>query len=707
MTKRRTLKSMLAVGAVVVALCLTLVGCGKCEHVYDNDCDTSCNECDEAREVSHNFVPADCDTPNTCTVCGATEGEAEGHTPMADDGDCTTAVTCEKCDYILTEAQAEHNFTEADCDTPKTCTVCGATEGEAKGHTPMADDGDCTTAVTCTECGHIVTEAQVEHSLDSELQCEICNAEVLAEVVIDGSTTYFYTRASMVEALAQTSEDAPASVKLYRDITVSNVLELDGYFTLDLNGKTIQSATEFDSYLLQLKAGSIRIVDGAGGGKIQGKRTVFIDEGATLTFESGSIIATQYYGIYMTENATLVVDDTAYIESGMYAISSSRGCVIHIKGGTLNGSVSLNYSSPKEVLISGGTMLGKLYDNTYGGSAVQPVITGGSFPEGMVIGTYVAPFMELLGEGYGYFVSGVEVTPETSAREILGSVTVQKHVHTYPDGVCLCGQVGGTYDEATNTYRVISAEWLMMAFDNSAKLGTEENPLKVVLESDVSIPRATYGRFYTDTALMMKGGVVVLDLNGNNLIMDIDELSTGISVENGSLTVTDTKGTGKIVSNADYMIYFTEASLTVNNGAYETTGMHAIFAFKGIRLDIKGGTFKSSARTIVTQNCETVITGGEFEFEFHFFTDVPASITGGTFNAPEFEFHSAPNGILGFDSETGVGACFSNGISVAYGTLADLLADGAAFFDANGNQITEGLDGNTITGPVYIKRIAK
>ena len=60
---------------------VTLVACdGKeCNHTYDNACDVTCNECGEERTVTHDFNAADCDTPKTCSVCGATEGEATGH----------------------------------------------------------------------------------------------------------------------------------------------------------------------------------------------------------------------------------------------------------------------------------------------------------------------------------------------------------------------------------------------------------------------------------------------------------------------------------------------------------------------------------------------------------------------------------------------------------------------------------------------------
>jgi len=105
------MKRILTVGFLVLALCIMLASCSeKCEHVYDNACDESCNICAEVREVGgHDYAAADCDTPKTCKECSATEGEALGHSPEADDGDCTTAVVCSDCEMIITEAK-KHDF---------------------------------------------------------------------------------------------------------------------------------------------------------------------------------------------------------------------------------------------------------------------------------------------------------------------------------------------------------------------------------------------------------------------------------------------------------------------------------------------------------------------------------------------------------------------------------------------------------------------
>ena len=56
-------------------------------------------------KLGHDWTDATCTAPKTCSVCGETEGEALGH-----------------------------DWTDATCTTPKTCSVCGETEGEALGH---------------------------------------------------------------------------------------------------------------------------------------------------------------------------------------------------------------------------------------------------------------------------------------------------------------------------------------------------------------------------------------------------------------------------------------------------------------------------------------------------------------------------------------------------------------------------------------------
>lgn len=79
--------------------------------------------------MSHEWADATCTEPRTCTVGEETEGEALGHTWV--DATCEEAKHCSKCGE--TEGVAlGHNLTEATYKEAAVCTVCGKAEGEPK-----------------------------------------------------------------------------------------------------------------------------------------------------------------------------------------------------------------------------------------------------------------------------------------------------------------------------------------------------------------------------------------------------------------------------------------------------------------------------------------------------------------------------------------------------------------------------------------------
>ena len=126
-----------------------------CEHTYTNDCDATCNKCNESREIQHTYAN-DCDA--TCNVCNALREVA----PCADnngddrcdscganlacdhafDNDCDD--TCDKCGDLR---EAPHNY-KADCDD--TCDDCGATRSAAE-HNDTANGG--LIDAVCDLCG--------------------------------------------------------------------------------------------------------------------------------------------------------------------------------------------------------------------------------------------------------------------------------------------------------------------------------------------------------------------------------------------------------------------------------------------------------------------------------------------------------------------------------------------------------------------------
>ncbi len=186
--------------------CTTAISCSVCgvettaakSHVFDNACDTDCNntDCTHTRQITHtpNADDGDCTTAITCSVCGEETTAAKSHafdnscdtdcnntgcdhtrqithTPNADDGDCTTAITCSICGVETTAAKS-HAFDNA-CDT--SCNNEDCTHTRETTHTPNEDDGDCTTAITCSVCGEETTAAQ-SHAFDDSCDTDCNNA---------------------------------------------------------------------------------------------------------------------------------------------------------------------------------------------------------------------------------------------------------------------------------------------------------------------------------------------------------------------------------------------------------------------------------------------------------------------------------------------------------------------------------------------------
>lgn len=95
----------------------------------------------------HEWKEADCITPKTCSLCQETEGSPLGHSWLA--ATCTAPKTCEICQQTEGEPLG-HNWEEATCVTPKKCTRCHETEGTAMEHD--WEDATTETPKTCKNC---------------------------------------------------------------------------------------------------------------------------------------------------------------------------------------------------------------------------------------------------------------------------------------------------------------------------------------------------------------------------------------------------------------------------------------------------------------------------------------------------------------------------------------------------------------------------
>ncbi|MBQ2945552.1 MAG: hypothetical protein IJD95_03175 [Clostridia bacterium] len=80
-----------------------------------------------APKCEHEWLDATCIAPKTCSLCEKTEGDALGHDWQ--EATCTSVKTCNRC--AETEGElAPHDMAAANYQSPSVCTVCGHTEGE-------------------------------------------------------------------------------------------------------------------------------------------------------------------------------------------------------------------------------------------------------------------------------------------------------------------------------------------------------------------------------------------------------------------------------------------------------------------------------------------------------------------------------------------------------------------------------------------------
>ena len=137
-----------------------------------------------------------------CVECGYVIEEQLDHIhdfkEIVDDQFLVSSADCENAAvYVVSCACGEtgeatfehgapkgHKWQDATCEFPKTCEVCGETEGEALGHKPDRAEPTEKDAVKCTVCGEILTPAldhthKIEHVAGSCYNteywfCEVC-----------------------------------------------------------------------------------------------------------------------------------------------------------------------------------------------------------------------------------------------------------------------------------------------------------------------------------------------------------------------------------------------------------------------------------------------------------------------------------------------------------------------------------------------------
>jgi len=134
----------------------------KTGHVYDNDCDPTCNSCDVTRTTSHKYSTTYSKNNTShwyaCTSCGSKK-DTSPHIP----GPAATAnsdQTCNACGYVLrSRLDHTHDYQKTWTSNAEghwyACTGCSV-QKDFMAHTY---DGDCDE--TCNVCGYVTQTAHI------------------------------------------------------------------------------------------------------------------------------------------------------------------------------------------------------------------------------------------------------------------------------------------------------------------------------------------------------------------------------------------------------------------------------------------------------------------------------------------------------------------------------------------------------------------
>ncbi len=332
----------------------------KCEHTYDNACDTTCNECGEERTTTHTpGAEATCTTAQVCTVCNAELVATLGHDlkdVAGKDADCENAgytayKDCSRCDYIEGKKVIDalgHNMVTDKAVAP-TCTATGLKEGSH-----------------CSRCDHKVAQTVVDAlghkwvdaTFDAPKTCSACGTtegSALVAAAKIGDVKYETLQEALDAAVDGDTITLLADVKAskYLDVKTANAGEVARAITLNLNGHTITPA---DGYNYN-----------------SGYPLVFVGINQTLTIKGeGTISAVKkvtigVYGVLHLEGGTIVnegknEDDAAidiyYWNHDLPSYEGIVGGTGYITGGNIQGIVWVD--EPDEdgsasLEISGGT----------------------------------------------------------------------------------------------------------------------------------------------------------------------------------------------------------------------------------------------------------------------------------------------------------------------------------------------------------------
>lgn len=418
-------------------------------------------------------------------------------------------------------------------------------------------------------------------------RCSDCNAAIAeASVTIMGSEVFYKTIEKAFEEVEDCAAYLQAVVKLYRDVAVTKSCIIDGAFTLDLNGCTLENTDKYKRILNIY--GDVTVIDSGEDGTLKAHYGILVN--GKLTVTDGAVLG-ETFGISIWTNGSVIVGENAEI-SAVSKCFEVRGGSLRMTGGSATGEDAICYDEPLSVSIEGGTIKGRIRD-AGDVNAAPPVITGGNFPDGISLDAGEVYLPDLIGEGCAYYVDGTPVAVAADAKTLGGNVTVKICSHE------------GAFDRATGKCllcgRFVAAANLSVP-DDLIYFQTLEDAITEAKSNDAStimlLMDCTASK---SNCFEIYGGRFIIDLNGYRLLPS-DAATVSLVTYSGNVMLANHKEVGGTTA----MIYLFGGTLTINGGVYEN---NIETMTSSATLIIEKGSFS------LVKNYDGTLTvkGGEFD----------------------------------------------------------------------------------------------
>ena len=424
-----------------------------------------------------------------------------------------------------------------------------------------------------------------EHSAitgEEDHRCRECGATIVASTMqTNGGKPYFYeTFDEAVEAAKSISGES--ILTLFDDISLSSAVDfsaVDRDITFNLNGHTINDATEDGSAMIKYNMGALTI-------KGNGIINVSIDAMTYWDKTAGKLV----------------------IENGTFNKSIRTIFSTEINGGTFNDELLIMYadmSDNRTVVINDG------YFKDVASDCAVMDINGGTFEK-----LYTFSFNDIfmfLGEGKGYYAdvegdmfTSFKYEKSPSANRIYGyngtaekplRVLDHKEHNKDANGKCYnCGAQG----VASVTSKDVITKYYDTIEEAVKAAKTQKNACTIKLYENTKI--------YYEVDFSTSGSSITLDLNGHTI--DTDDYEDIFMIhQSGTLTIT---GNGTI--NAMVLSYSEDTTATTAPGKLVIeNGNFKHVEIAGLDSEIYGGTFTEAVIDWMNDNAKNYVYDGYFK----------------------------------------------------------------------------------------------